>query len=140
MLAQPAFECVGVAVGQHIDAFPRLDVDQDRGIPAALGPREVVDPEHTRWYPRSGHRHAEQDPHRGVTGNVDGQRRKRPRACAPSQLPRDRADLAGQPSRAPLIAFEHPGKLLTERLPGAVHEHALQASHDHHDGHASGID
>jgi hypothetical protein len=58
MLAQLASECVGVAVGQHVDALPRLGVDQDPGIPAALGQREVVDPEHTR-YPRSGQRQAE---------------------------------------------------------------------------------
>ena len=48
--------------------------------------------------------------------------------------------VAGQPRGAPLIAFEHGGKLLTERLPDAAHEDAPQAPHGHHDGHASGID
>lgn len=42
MGTQPGGQGLGLAVGQHVHALIRLDVDQDRGVGVALTQREVV--------------------------------------------------------------------------------------------------
>jgi hypothetical protein len=50
----------------------------------------------------------------------------------PGQFPCHGADLGSQARRAPLMAFEHAGQLLTERLPASVRR-ADEPAHTHHD-------
>lgn len=47
--AQPCRQRVGLPVGQDIDAFPGLGIDDDRGVAVAAAQGEVVDPDHSRY-------------------------------------------------------------------------------------------
>jgi hypothetical protein len=46
LASQPCFQDGGLAVGQDIDAFPGLGVDDDRGVAVAAAQGEVVDTDH----------------------------------------------------------------------------------------------
>ena len=131
MCAQPGLERVGVAVRQHLDPLARLGVDQDRGIPAPPGQREVVDPQNPRHTHR-GQSAAQQDPHHGVPRSLDTQCGQRPLTTAAGQFSGHRSNLACQPGGAALMALQDAGQLLAEGVAGTFQRRAHQPAHPHH--------
>jgi hypothetical protein len=65
MLAQPSFQRVGGAVGQHVDPLIGLGVDHHGGIAVPPAQSEVVDADHA-GRPPGGQRDAQQ----GAQGRV----------------------------------------------------------------------
>jgi hypothetical protein len=72
--AQPCLQCGGLAVGQDIDAFPGLSVDDDRGVAVAAAQGEVVDPDHP-WDAHCRRGDAPQQAQGGGVGEGRGQER-----------------------------------------------------------------
>ena len=59
MFAQPRFQGVGRAVGQHVDPFMGLGIDDHGGVAVAPAQSEVVDADHA-GRPPCGQRDAQQ--------------------------------------------------------------------------------
>ena len=83
MLAEPAFDDIGGAPFEHVNAAAGLGVDQDGRVDGTAAQREVVDPEHPRHLQR-GKRDPQQRPQQGVPGRPDAQRGRQPRPGPPS--------------------------------------------------------
>jgi len=72
MLTQPRLQRLGPAVGQHVDAFTGLGVDQDRGVPVAAAQGKVIHTEHPR-HPSCRQRQPQQRAQRGMPGDEHAQ-------------------------------------------------------------------
>ena len=81
VVPQPLLRDISGAALDDIDAPAGLGVDEDGRVDQAASQREVVNPEHAGYFEvRKADR--QQDPQRGVPGDVDSQRRQQPRSRA----------------------------------------------------------
>ena len=78
MLAQPRFQGVGGAVGQHVDPLMGLGVDDHGGIAVAPAQSEVVDADHA-GHPLGGQRDAQQGTQGCVTRQAHREYRQQTR-------------------------------------------------------------